>query len=46
MRATRACVAAVLIVIAAGSIGRGQDRGEAVLASIDANRDRYAEIAR
>ena len=46
MRATRALFAAVLVVIAAGASGRGQDRSEAVLASIDANRDRYAEIAR
>jgi aminobenzoyl-glutamate utilization protein B len=46
MRATRALLAAVLVLIAAGASGRGQDRSEAVLASIDANRDRYAEIAR
>jgi aminobenzoyl-glutamate utilization protein B len=45
MRSTHAIIGCVLFVLAAGTGGRGQDHAEAVLASIDANRERYAQIA-
>jgi aminobenzoyl-glutamate utilization protein B len=44
--ALRTTVAACLLAIAWEPSGRGQDHARAALASIDANRDRYAQLAR
>jgi aminobenzoyl-glutamate utilization protein B len=43
---SRAFLGCCLVAVATGTDGQGQDHGQAVLASIDANSDRYAQIAR